>query len=145
MWRASYKKLFPEVIEKSEKRSTNDFAFHLLIENEEQIDEIPDYHREYGISSFKFWTGPGGSGGADTGGDVALFNMCREEGVLVYANAVNQDLWRRVSRDVAERAKRDPRLAGPWGAKESFPGIVETIDLHQVLALAHEGVGCPNC
>ena len=57
MWRASYKKLFPEVIEKSEKHSTNDFAFHLLMENYEQIAEIPEYYREYGISSFKFWTG----------------------------------------------------------------------------------------
>ena len=33
------------------------FQFHLLMENYDQIAEIPEYHREYGISSFKFWTG----------------------------------------------------------------------------------------
>jgi hypothetical protein len=63
--------------------------------------------------------------------------------VLAYANTVNADLWRRIARDVEERAKAEPRLAGPWGAKEAFPGIVETIDLHQVLAMAHE-VGLPE-
>jgi dihydroorotase-like cyclic amidohydrolase len=138
MWRASYKKLFPEVIEKSEKRSMNDFAFHLLMENEDQIAEIPDYHREYGISSFKFWTGLEGGAALDPSEMWQLFGTARDEGVLVYANAVNQRLWRQVMRETEERAKTDPRCAGPWGRKAAFPGIIETIDLHQVLALALE-------
>jgi dihydroorotase-like cyclic amidohydrolase len=143
MWRASYKKLFPEVIEKSEQRSANDFAFHLLMENEDQIREIPEYYREYGISSFKFWTGL--EGGAALAADEMwmLLDMCRREGVVPYANTVNQRLWRQITREVEERAKTDPRLAGPWGRKEAFPGIVETLDLEQVLAIASE-IGVPE-
>lgn len=143
MWRASYKKLFPEVVEKSEKHSTNDFAFHLLMENLEQIAEIPDYHREYGISSFKFWTGLEGPAALTPAEQWALFNICRDENVLVYANTVNGELWRQIAGEVEERAKTDKRLAGPWGKKEAFPGIIETVDLHQVLAMALE-VGLPE-
>jgi len=143
MWRASYTKLFPEVIEKSEKTSSNDFAFHLLMENEEQIAEIPIYHRDYGISSFKFWTGLEGPAALTPAEMWAFFTMCREEGVLAYANTVNAALWRRIARAVEARAESEPRLAGPWGAKEAFPGIVETIDLHQVLAMAQE-IGLPE-
>ncbi len=138
MWRASYTKLFPEVIEKSERHSSNDFAFHLLMENEEQIAEIPLYHREYGISSFKFWTGLEGPAALIPAEMWALFNMARDEEVLIYANAVNAALWHRVGAHIGEQANSDPRLAGPVGAKESFPGIVETIDLIQVLAMAKE-------
>jgi hypothetical protein len=80
MWRASYTKLFPEVIEKSEKTSSNDFAFHLLMENEEQIAEIPAYHRDYGISSFKFWTGLEGPAALTPAEMWAFFTLCREGG-----------------------------------------------------------------
>ena len=143
MWRASYRKLFPEVIEKSERHSANDFAFHLLIENEEQIAEIPACHRELGISSFKFWTGLEGPASLDSGEMWAMLSMCREEGVLAYANTVNQRLWRRIQREVEARAETDQRLAGPWGMKEAFPGVVETLDLHKVLAMARE-IGVPE-
>ena len=53
MWRSSYKKIFPEVIEKSEKHSTIDFAFRLGIVNTDQVAEIPYYHKELGL--FCIW------------------------------------------------------------------------------------------
>jgi dihydropyrimidinase len=58
--------------------------------------------------------------------------------VLVYANCVNAALWHQVSQEIEERAKTDSTLAGPFGQKASFPGIVESVDLQQVLALAAE-------
>jgi hypothetical protein len=39
MWKGSYRKIFPEVVEKSGKVSANDFAFLLATVNDNQIEE----------------------------------------------------------------------------------------------------------
>ena len=143
MWKASYKKIFPEVIEKSEENSTTDFAFHLLMENEDQINEMPYYHKELGISSFKFWTGLEGPAALTPAEMWMLFKKCKELGVLAYANTVNFGLQEQITREVEGRAKTDKRLTGPIGLKESRPGIVESLDLQTVLWLAKE-VGLPE-
>jgi len=57
MWKGSYRKIFPEIVEKSENVSVNDFAFMLAIVNTNQIDDIPHCYHEFGISVFKSWTG----------------------------------------------------------------------------------------
>ncbi len=138
MWRASYKKIFPRAIEKSEKFSSNDFAFHLLMENKGQIDEIPYYYKELGIASFKGWTGLEGPAALTPPELWVFLKKCKEVGVLPYVNTVNFGLQEQITREVEERAKTDKGLKGPILRKASAPGIVETLDLHTTLCLSKE-------
>ncbi|MFC1943083.1 dihydroorotase family protein [Chloroflexota bacterium] len=145
IWIASYEKILPEVIEKSEKSSTNDFAFHLLMANTDQIRNIPEYHKEYGIASYKFWTGLSRTRPPDlTIPEILfLFTKCNEAGVLPYVNTLNLTVRDLMSREIEGPAKRNSHLSGPALVKESYPAIVETLDLHTVLSLAKE-VGVPE-
>ncbi len=143
MWKASYKKVFPEVIEKSEKVSTNDFAFHLLMENTDQIKEIPYYHRELGIASFKFWTGLEGPAAITLPEIWVLLRKCKEVGVLPYANCVNRGIEAQATRESEECARADKSYSGPIVIKESRPSFGETLDLQAVLYLARV-VGVPE-
>ncbi len=138
LWKASHKKILPEAIRKSEKVSTNDFAFHLLIGNNEQIEEIPDYHRDFGVASFKFWTGLGGPAALTPPQMWSLFKKCNQEGVLPYVNTVNSALQNQITQEVEDLAKTDQRLKGPILVKKSRPAIVETLDLQTTLWLAKE-------
>jgi len=142
MWKASYEKVLPEVIRKSEKFSTNDFAFHLLMGNIDQIREIPEYQKEYGIASYKFWTGVSRTRpSALTTPEIwFLFMKCNEVGVLPYVNTLNLAVRDLMAREMEGLTKRNSPPSGPALVKESYPTIVETLDLHTVLSLAKEVV-----
>ncbi len=143
LWKASYKKLFPEVIERAQKRSTNEFAFHLLMENLDQVNEIPLYYEELGISSFKFWTGREPPASLDHAEIWVLLRKCKEIGVLPYANCLNRRIWDRAGLDAEEKGKGGALLSGPKALRDSRPSFAETLDLQSVLYLARQ-VGSPE-
>jgi dihydropyrimidinase len=51
----SYKGMVPDLIATGEARASTDFFFHLSMFTPEQLNEIPDYVDEFGITSFKFY------------------------------------------------------------------------------------------
>ncbi len=139
MWKASYQKIFPDVIHKSESVSTNDFAFHLAIVNTHQLEEMPYYQKEYGIASFKCW--PGMQAPVALGpSDLWLFlEKCKELSVTPLINTISSDMQERKTQEAQERAKSDKTLVGPCLVKESLgASIVETLELHQTLRIARE-------
>ena len=144
MWRASYKKIFPEVIEKSEKYSSNDFTFHLAMVNTDQVEEIPYYYQELGIASFKCWTGLYRSVALTPPELWVFYNTCKAAGVLPYVNTVNFEIQEQLTRETERRAKTDKSLTGPALVKASRgASIIETHDLQTALWMAKE-VGTPE-
>lgn len=139
MWKASYKKIFPEVIEKSEKVSANDFTFHLAMINTDQINEIPHYYKEYGVASFKCWPGFPRSVALSPPEMWMFLKKCKEVGVLPYVNTLNHNLQGQLAREVTQRAKTDKSLDGPLLIKTARgAGIFETYSLQTTLCLANE-------
>ena len=144
MWRSSYKKIFPEVIEKSEKHSTIDFAFRLGIVNTDQMAEIPYYHKELGVSTFKAWTGLYRSVALSPREMWVFFNICKDVGVQPYINTVNFDIQEQLGLEVEKRAKFDKSLSGPRLVNEARGApLIETLDLQTTLWLAKEA-GLPE-
>ena len=139
MWKASFKKIFPEVIEKSEQRSTIDFAFRFGIVNTDQIAEIPYYYNELGVSTFKAWTGLYRSVALSNREMWMFFNMCKDVGVQPYINTINFDIQEQLSLEVERRAKVDNSLSAHRlvnAARGST--LIETLDLSTILWLAKE-------
>ena len=133
---ASYKLLFPEVIKNTEKKSSNDFAFHLLMENLNQIEEIPFYYRELGISSFKFWTGSPPAG--LTKDEIwVLLRKCKELGVLPYAQCRNREIGERAALEAGINDMNYEEILDPETVRDASPSFAETLDLQTVLYLAH--------
>jgi dihydropyrimidinase len=144
MWKASYKKIFPEVIGKSEKVSANDFAFHLAIVNREQIEEMPYFQKEFGIASFKCWPGQHPSVALSPSDQWLFLQHCKKLGVLPLINTINHNIQERTTEEAKERAKTDKSLVGPRLVKESLGArVVETLELHKILCLARE-IGLPE-
>ena len=144
MWKGSYRKIFPEIVEKSEKVSANDFAFMLAIVNTSQIDDIPHCYHELGVSVFKGWTGLYRSVALSPPQMWIFFKTCMEVGALPYINTVNFAMQEQITREAAERAKTDRSLAGPRLVKAGRGAdIIETLDLNTSLYLARE-VGLPR-
>jgi len=50
-----YRKIFPEVLELSHERFLTDYAYHLAIMTEEQLDELDALIEHFGICSFKYY------------------------------------------------------------------------------------------
>jgi dihydroorotase-like cyclic amidohydrolase len=139
MWKGSYRKIFPEVVEKSEKVSANDFGFHLATVNDTQIADIPHSYHELGVSVFKAWTGLYRSVALSPPQMWRFFKTCKEVGALPYINTINFAMQEEMTREAAERAKTDKSLVGPKFVKAARgPDIIETLDLHTTLCLAKE-------
>jgi dihydropyrimidinase len=139
MWKGSYRKIVPEVIEKSEKVSANDFGFHLGTTNDSQIEDIPYSYQELGVTVFKAWTGLYRSVALSPPQMWKFFKKCKEVGALPYINTINFAMQEQITREVTERAKSDKSLIGPRFVKEARGAeIIETLDLHTTLCLARE-------
>lgn len=139
MWKGSYRKIFPEVVEKSAKFSANDFAFLLATVNDNQIEDIPYGYNELGVTVFKAWTGLYRSVALSPLQLWRFFRKCKEVGALPYINTVNFAMQEEITREVTERAKKDKSLVGAKFVKEARGAdIIETLDLHTTLCLAKE-------
>jgi dihydropyrimidinase len=139
MWKGSYRKIFREIVEKSGKVSANDFAFHLAVVNDGQIEDIPYCYRELGVTVFKAWTGLYRSVALSPPQMWKFFKMCKDMGALPYINTINFAMQEQMTREATERAKTDKSLVGPRFVKEARGAdIIETLDLHTTLCVAKE-------
>ena len=139
MWKGSYRKIFPEVVERSQKFSANDFGFHLAVVNDTQIADIPYCYRELGVEVFKAWTGLYRSVALSPPQLWKFFKACKEAGALPYINTINFAMQEQLTLEATERAKVDKSLVGPWFVKAARGAdIIETLDLHTTLCVAKE-------
>ena len=87
-----YEDLFPDAVRVMEEHSACDFGFHFCIGTQHQLDELPAYVRDLGVSSFKFF-----------------MNFKGEEGK--YLNLPSNDdgfLWQLLERSVGIGAMVNP-------------------------------------
>jgi dihydropyrimidinase len=139
MWKGSYRKIFPEVVERSERVSANDFGFHLATVNDHQIDDIPYAYHELGVSVFKAWTGLYRSVALSPPQMWRFFKKCKEVGALPYVNTINFAMQEQMTAEAAEKARADKSLVGARFVKAARgPAIIETLDLHTTLCVASE-------
>jgi dihydroorotase-like cyclic amidohydrolase len=139
MWKGSYRKIFPEVVEKSSKFSSNDFGFLLATVNDTHIEEIPLCYHELGVTVFKAWTGLYRSVALSPPQMWRYFKKCKEVGALPYINTINFAMQEQITQEAGDRAKTDKTLVGPRLVKEARGAdIIETLDLHTTLCLAKE-------
>jgi dihydroorotase-like cyclic amidohydrolase len=139
MWKGSYRKIFPEIVEKSAKVSANDFAFMLATVNNNQIADIPRCYEELGVSMFKAWTGLYRSVALLPPQLRQFFRTCQAVGAVPYINTVNFAMQEQITREAEERARTDRTLTGARLVKEGRGApIIETLDLATTLLLARE-------
>jgi len=139
MWKGSYRTIFHEIVEKSEKVSANDFGFLLATVNDAQIDEIPACYHELGVSTFKAWTGLYRSVALAPPQLWRFLQKCKEVGALPYINTINFAMQEQITQEATKRAKIDKTLTGPHFVKAARGAdIIETLDLHTTLCVARE-------
>lgn len=97
-----YEEVFPTARDTMAAHSLVDFGFHFCVVSQEQLDTIPQYVRDLGVSSFKFFMNFRGDEGAylglpgnDDGFLFDLMHMVAENGAMVDPHAENVELvWR---------------------------------------------------
>lgn len=122
-----YEELFPDAVRVMEEHSACDFGFHFCIGTGHQLDQLPAYVSELGVSSFKFFMNFKGEEGRylnlpgnDDGFLWQLLERSAGIGAMVNPHAENIELvWH--LRDAA-RAAGGPDLVA-WN--NSRPPIVE--------------------
>lgn len=122
-----YEDLFPGVIDVMQGASACDFGLHFCIGTQHQLEQLPNYVKDLGVPSFKFFMNFKGQEGAylnlpsnDDGFLWELLRRSTEIGAMVNPHAENIELvWQ--LREGA-RAAGGPDLAA-WGAAR--PPIVE--------------------
>lgn len=97
-----YEEIFPTAKATMAEHSLIDFGFHFCVVSQQQLDTLPSYIRELGVSSFKFFMNFRGDEGAYLGlpgnDDGFLFDLMHavaEHGAMVDPHAENVELvWR---------------------------------------------------
>jgi D-hydantoinase len=141
----SYLNFAKTCIEEVGKNSLIDVAFHLIILDEIQIEEIPLYVKEFGITSFKFFRAPMGDvvstiQGVDNGLLYRAFQkISKEEGCLAIIHAEDLEIFREVSQKLREEGRQD---AEAWS--ESRPSLCEEMSVCSGIILARH-IKTPLC
>lgn len=134
-----YEDQFVAEVEKGERESVVDFAFHYTIVTAEQLQSLPLYVREFGVGSFKHFMHFKGNEGAYMGltgtDDGHLYELCesvaRLPGTVLVVHPENIEVaWK-----LAERLKTQGRtdLAA---YTEARPALVECDNLYTVMLFA---------
>ena len=126
-----YDEVFPTAKQAMTDHSLVNFGFHFCVVSQEQLDNLPHYIGDLGVSSFKFFMNFRGDEGAYLGlpgnDDGFLFDLMHavaENGGMVDPHAENVELvWRLRRLGVKPRCnrpgdvvQRPPRLRGDRGA-----------------------------
>ncbi|OGP90958.1 MAG: hypothetical protein A2157_14340 [Deltaproteobacteria bacterium RBG_16_47_11] len=133
----SYLSFAKTCIEEVGKNSLIDIAFHLILLDEIQIEEIPLYVKELGITSFKFFRAPRGDTvstiqGVDDGLLLRAFQkISKEEGCLAIIHAEDLEVIREVSQKLREEGRQDAKA---WS--ESRPSLCEEMSVCSGIILA---------
>lgn len=97
-----YQDVFPVARDAMEADSVIDFGFHFCVVTRDQLESIPEYVNELGVSSYKFFMNFRGEEGAylglpgnDDGFLFDLLEMCAANGAMLDPHAENIELvWR---------------------------------------------------
>jgi dihydropyrimidinase len=115
-----YEEVFPGARQVMERNSHTDFGFHFCVVTPEQVESIPSYAADLGVSSYKVFTNFRGQEGAYLGlpgnDDAFLFDALEaaaETGGMIAQHAENIELvWR-----LRERTEQRPDAGLPgWNA-----------------------------
>jgi dihydropyrimidinase len=128
----------------AESRAHVDFAFHLAIMTDGQIEAIPAYARDFGITSFKFFTAykgeegvPIGIQGVDDGQLFAALRQVAAAGGIALVHSENQELAAAARRQVEDRGEDGLRA---FAASRPWPVEAEAVRRVSYLASL---AGCP--
>ncbi len=135
----SFLETFPAELELARTRMLVDTQFHFIISSMEQVEEIPRYAAEFGVTSFKFYMGgyePGNPIGLVSVNDAVLYaamEKIRDLGPYAWCMVHCEDdsLVCHLTAKVKERGGND--LAA---YTESRPDFVEEQDLLRAIWLA---------
>lgn len=133
-----YHEVYPTALETMSAHSHVDFGFHFCVVTREQIDAIPDYVSDLGVSSYKFFMNFRGEEGAylglpgnDDGFMFDLLEAAAEHGAMLDPHAENIELvWR--LRNAGLREGRTP--LDSWNINR--PDYVEASALNSLAFLA---------
>ena len=128
----------------AESRAHVDFAFHLAVMTDDQIAAIPEYARQFGVESFKFFTAYKGEEGTPLG-IQGLDDGQLLEALVAVADVCGVALVHCENQELADHACRSVRAAGGDGLAgfaASRPPLVEVEAVRRVAFLAAR-VGCP--
>jgi dihydropyrimidinase len=133
-----YEETFEPTVELMRRHAHTDFGLHFCIVSRQQLDAIPDYVKQFGVSSFKFFMNFRGEEGAYLGlpgnDDGFLYDLLRitaEHGAMVNPHAENIELvWR-----LRDQVPRDPG-AGLLDWHRTRPPFVEAEAEQRVAYLA---------
>jgi len=139
-----YEEPFAESVKLGEAYSLTDFGFHFCINTQEQLQSLPGYVRDLGVSSFKFFMSFRGEEGKYLGlpgnDDGFLYDLLlavKETGSILCPHTENIEIvWR--LRDRARALEAVPLRT--W--YESRPPLVEAEAMQRVAYLAG-AVGAP--
>lgn len=133
-----YEEIFTEVVDLMDANSLVDFGLHFCISTAEQLNQLPKYVSDYGVSSFKFFMNFRGEEGKYLGlpgnDDGFLFRLLQKaatEGGLICPHAENVELiW--MLREQARHLQAPPLKI--WN--ESRPPYAEAEALQRAAYLA---------
>ncbi len=135
-WTGSLKPKLSEWINLINKYAIPNFFFHGGIVSDIQIEEIPDYVKDFGVTSFKWYAYSRGeeetwSMKEITDGDMFFgFRKIASLGdkVLAMRHCENMEVVDKLKQQLRDKEKRTDLHA--W--YESRPGFVEALDIHEV-------------
>lgn len=140
----SFLETFPAELELAKQHMRIDTWFHFILDGMAQVEEIPQYHEQFGVSSYKFYMGgyePGNPIGLVTVTDAVLYRameLIRELGPHAFCMVHCEDdsLVSYLTRKMKATGRED--LAA---YSESRPDFVEEQDILRAIWLA-ELQGC---
>ncbi len=135
-WDGSLKPKLKEWISLINKKAIPNFFFHVGVVSDIQIEEIPDYVKEFGVTSFKWYAYSRGeqetwSMKEISDGDMfAGFKKIASLGdkVLAMRHCENMEVIDKLKHELKDRDGREDLKA--W--YESRPGFVEALDIRKV-------------
>lgn len=141
----SFLETFPAELELAQTRMLVDTQFHFIISTMDQVEEIPRYAEEFGVTSFKFYMGgyePGNPIGLVTVSDAVLYaamEKIRELGSYAWCMVHCEDdsLVCHLTEKVKAKGGQDLEAY-----TESRPDFVEEQDIIRAIWLA-DLQGCP--
>ena len=136
---ASHFATFPEIEEQAGRYSYTDIIPHLVIGNEEQMREIPDYARYFGVTSFKVYMNgiPGMIPSVDDGFILDVMEQMKRTGkqCILCCHTENTHIVARALRDAKEKYGEGADVRD-W--MESHPAMAEEEAAMRIAYLAEK-------